>query len=126
SGVIEDLIQLKKWGSIPVIVHGGGRVINEVLKRTNISSEFIGGHRKTDAETMRFVEMALSGHVNSELVQRFNQSAYKAVGLSGKDGGMVRAKKRTHQRTKDGKIQTVDLGFVGDVEAVDPTLIRTV
>ncbi len=125
KGVVEDITSLKKLGAIPVIVHGGGRAIKALMEKVGLESEFIGGHRKTDAEAMRYVEMALSGSVNSDLVKLINGTEYKAVGLSGKDGGMVIAQKRMHQLTVDGQSQEVDLGFVGDVKAINTDLIYT-
>ncbi len=123
--VIDDIIALKKIGAIPVIVHGGGPVIKELLNQAGTESEFIEGHRKTDAEAMRYVEMALSGSVNSDLVTLINRSDFKAVGLSGKDGRMVTAIKRWHKYIEDGNSREADLGFVGDVETVNPELIHT-
>lgn len=125
KGVVEDIITLKKLGAVPVIVHGGGRAIKELMDKVGLQSEFIGGHRKTDAEAMRYVEMALSGSVNSDLVKLINGTDFKAVGLSGKDGAMVVAKKRMHRFTVDGKTEEVDLGFVGDVQSINTDLIHT-
>lgn len=123
-GVIADIVCLKELDIIPVIVHGGGRAIKKLLDKVGLQSEFIGGHRKTDAVTMHYVEMALTGSVNSELVKLVNREGLKAVGLSGKDGGMVTARKRLHRLSIDGKIEEADLGFVGDVEEVDTDLIH--
>ena len=124
-GVIADIVSLKKLGAVPVIVHGGGRVIKKILDDVGLKSEFVDGHRKTDAEAMRYVEMALTGSVNSDLVKLINATEFKAVGLSGKDGGMVVAQKRTHQLTVDGETREVDLGYVGDVKSVNTDLIHT-
>ena len=125
QGVVTDIIALKKLGAIPVIVHGGGRAIKKLMEQVGLESEFVGGHRKTDAEAMRYVEMALSGSVNSDLVKLINGTQYKAVGLSGKDGAMVVAKKRMHQLTVDGETKEVDLGLVGDVDAINTDIIHT-
>jgi len=125
QGVVNDIIALKKLGAIPVIVHGGGRAIKQLMSEVGLESKFIGGHRKTDAEAMRYVEMALSGSVNSDLVKLINGTDYKAVGLSGKDGAMVIAQKRMHRLTIDGNSQEVDLGFVGDVKAINTDIIHT-
>ena len=125
QGIIEDIVSLKQLGVIPVIVHGGGPAIKDLLDRVGVESEFIGGHRKTDTETMSFVEMALSGRVNSEIVNLINDTGLKAVGISGKDGGMVTAKKRTHNVTIDGDQNEVDLGHVGDVASIDTSLVQT-
>ncbi len=124
QSVVTDIIHLKELGIMPVIVHGGGRAIKELLDEAGLQSEFVGGHRKTDAVTMRYVEMALTGRVNSELVRLINGGGLMAVGLSGKDGGMVTARKRLHRFLADGKEQETDLGFVGDVEEIDTGLIR--
>ena len=125
QGVVEDITCLQKLGAIPIIVHGGGRAIKALMEQVGLESEFIGGHRKTDAEAMRYVEMALSGSVNSDLVKLINGTPFKAVGLSGKDGAMVIAEKRMHRLTVDGHTQEVDLGFVGDVKAINTDLIYT-
>lgn len=124
-GVVEDITILKKLGAVPVIVHGGGRAIKALMEKVGLKSEFIGGHRKTDAETMHYVEMALSGGVNSDLVKLINGTEFKAVGLSGKDGAMVVAQKRMHQLTVDGESREIDLGFVGDVKAINTDIIHT-
>lgn len=125
KNVVNNIVRLKELGAYPVIVHGGGRAIRQLLEEVGVQSEFIGGHRKTDATTMRYVEMALSGYVNSNLVKLINAAGLKAVGLSGKDALMVTAQKRMHQATVDGKPQQVDLGFVGDVDTIDTSLIQT-
>lgn len=124
KNVISDIIRLKELGVIPVVVHGGGPAIKKLLGDVGIESEFIGGHRKTDKEAMHYVEMALSGNVNSEIVKLINAAGYKAVGLSGKDAGMVLAKKRIHRLNIDGQEQEVDLGHVGDVDKIDTQLIH--
>ncbi len=123
SGVIGDIIALKKLDALPVIVHGGGPVIKEMLKVAKIESKFIEGHRVTDAKAMQYVEMALSGKVNGELVSLINSRDCSAVGLSGKDGKIVTAAKRFHQSEKKDK--KIDLGFVGDVESINTELVRS-
>lgn len=123
--VISDIITLRENGIIPVIVHGGGPAIKKLLDDVGVESEFVEGHRKTDSRTMGYVEMALSGSVNSEIVRLLNAAGQKAVGVSGKDGGMVTARKRTHKVTVDGKEQEVDLGHVGDVEDINTSLITS-
>ncbi len=107
-----------------VIVHGGGPFIQEALDRAQIESEFVDGHRKTSPEALKHVEMALKGEVNGTLVSLLNRLGTKAVGLSGKDGGVVRAKKRLHHAIADGRKTEVDLGQVGDVDHVEPELIH--
>lgn len=123
--VISDIITLRDNGIIPVIVHGGGLAIKKLLDEVDVESEFIEGHRKTDSRTMGYVEMALSGSVNSEIVRMINAAGHKAVGISGKDGGMVTAQKRVHKLTVDGKEQEVDLGHVGDVKQINTALVKT-
>ncbi len=121
-----DIILLKYIGINPVIVHGGGPQINETLKRYGIVSEFVRGMRVTDAATMSVVEMVLTGQVNREVVGYLNQHGGKAVGLSGKDGGLLLCKKHLQEVTaEDGTTEQVDMGFVGEIIKVDPTIIET-
>ncbi len=121
-----DIILLKYIGINPVIVHGGGPQINETLKRYGIVSEFVKGMRVTDAATMAVVEMVLTGQVNKEVVGYINQHGGKAVGLSGKDGRLLLCKKLLEEvKRDDGSIETVDIGYVGDIIKVDPTVIET-
>lgn len=122
--VLQNICSLKVKGYDVVIVHGGGPFIKQALKDANIVSEFIDGHRKTTPETYEYVEMALKGKVNGSLISLINSLGHKAVGLSGKDGKTVTAKKRLHQSNINGKLQEVDLGQVGDVAKVDTTLIK--
>lgn len=111
-----DISLLKLVGVNPVIVHGGGKEISHWLKKLGKESVFIDGLRYTDEETMEVTEMVLSGKINSEVVAFINQAGGKAVGLSGKDAGMFTAKKI---RSKEDK----DLGFVGDIETTDMSLL---
>lgn len=122
--VLQNICSLKDRGYQVVIVHGGGPFIKEALETARIESEFIDGHRKTPPEAFEHVEMALKGKVNGSLVSLINSLGYKAVGLSGKDGMSVVAKKRKHQRTVNGTREEVDLGQVGDVDRVDTALIN--
>lgn len=124
ENLLQEISYLKQSGFRPVIVHGGGPVIKETLDAAGIESEFIGGHRKTDETSMRFVEMALRGAVNGELVSILNRERVGAVGISGKDGNLVIAEKRYHEATIDGKTQKVDLGQVGDVQSVNPHIVH--
>ena len=124
-GIIEDIVRLKQANIIPVLVHGGGIVIKKLLDDVGIKSEFIGGHRKTDEQAMSYVEMALSGNVNSEIVKMLNSRGVKSVGISGKDAQTVTARKRIHRVIVDGKEEEVDLGHVGDVQRIDTGLIET-
>jgi acetylglutamate kinase len=121
-----DIILLKYIGINPVIVHGGGPQINETLKRYGIVSEFVRGMRVTDAATMGVVEMVLTGQVNREVVGYINQHGGKAVGLSGKDGGLLLCRKHFQEVPRDdGTVEKVDIGFVGEITRVDPTIIET-
>ncbi|HYS42462.1 MAG TPA: acetylglutamate kinase [Geobacteraceae bacterium] len=121
-----DVILLKYIGINPVIVHGGGPQINETLKRYGIVSEFVKGMRVTDAATMGVVEMVLTGQVNKEVVGYLNQHGGKAVGLSGKDGGLLLCKKLLQEvKRDDGSVETVDIGFVGDITRVDAAILET-
>jgi acetylglutamate kinase len=121
-----DIILLKYIGINPVIVHGGGPQINETLKRYGIVSEFVRGMRVTDGATMGVVEMVLTGQVNREVVGYLNQHGGKAVGLSGKDGGLLLCKKLLQEVTgENGTTEKIDMGFVGEITRVDPTIIET-
>jgi acetylglutamate kinase len=121
-----DVILLKYIGINPVIVHGGGPQINETLKRYGIVSEFVKGMRVTDAATMAVVEMVLTGQVNKEVVGYINQHGGRAVGLSGKDGGLLRCRKMLQEVARnDGTIEEIDIGFVGDVIKVDTAVLKT-
>jgi acetylglutamate kinase len=121
-----DIILLKYIGINPVIVHGGGPQINETLKRYGIVSEFVRGMRVTDAATMGVVEMVLTGQVNREVVGYLNQHGGKAVGLSGKDGGLLLCTKLLQEVVgENGVPEKVDMGFVGEIVKVDPTIIET-
>lgn len=104
-----------------VLVHGGGPFIAETLAMAGIESTFIGGHRQTSAEALRYTEMALKGRVNGTLVSLLNKAGCKAVGLSGKDGRMAIAEKRYHQSPEG---DAIDLGSVGDISSIDPTLLH--
>jgi acetylglutamate kinase len=107
-------------GMRPVIVHGGGPQIGQVLKRMDIKSEFVSGLRVTDDETMDVVEMVLVGKVNKEIVNLINVQGGKAVGLSGKDGRLIRAQKlEMAVERADAAPEIIDLGKVGEVVAVD-------
>lgn len=121
--VMDDIVTLHSLGLKPVVVHGGGPVIKETLDDAGIVSEFIGGHRKTDEQAMRYVEMALSGSVNGSLVSLLNSKGGRAVGLTGKDGRLVQVEKRYHQITNEEGTRDVDLGHVGNVTDVNPELL---
>src|SRR5512134_891999 len=121
-----DVILLKYIGINPVIVHGGGPQINETLKHYGIVSEFVKGMRVTDAATMSVVEMVLTGQVNKEVVGYLNQHGGKAVGLSGKDGGLLLCEKLLQDvKNEQGAVEKVDIGFVGDVVGVNTDILVT-
>jgi len=117
-----DVVLLKLVGMNPVVVHGGGPQIDEMLKRVGKEGEFVQGMRVTDAETMSVVEMVLGGQVNKEIVNLINRHGGKAVGLTGKDGNFIRAKKLLIQ-DKDHPETMIDIGQVGDIVSIDPSLI---
>jgi acetylglutamate kinase len=117
----KDVLLLRLVGIRPVIVHGGGPQIGALMKRLGKEPHFVGGMRVTDQETMEIVEMVLVGKINKEIVGLINLHGGRAVGLSGKDGSLIRAHKRLH-RTADGTM--ADIGLVGEVDAVNPELIR--
>ncbi len=112
--VMQDIILLRSLGAFPVLVHGGGPYINAWLEKLNIPARFENGLRVTDARTLDIVRMVLLGQVNSELVLMATQMGGRAIGLSGTDGGMLQA-----------KILNQRLGFVGEIESVDPTLVQS-
>lgn len=115
--IVQDIVLLKLVGIKPVIVHGGGPEINNMLKRLDIQSEFINGLRVTTKETMEVVEMVLAGKVNKQIVEMISRQGGCPVGLTGKDGKMLRAKKLE----KDG----ADLGYVGEIVKVNTRLIKS-
>ncbi|MDP2106225.1 MAG: acetylglutamate kinase, partial [Desulfobulbaceae bacterium] len=121
-----DIIMLKYIGINPVIVHGGGPQINEFLKKMNIQSDYVQGMRVTDGATMDVVEMVLVGKVNKEIVSLINLHGGKAVGLSGRDGDLVRARKMKilKSQLKDAPPEIIDLGRVGEVTAVNPEVLE--
>ena len=117
-----DVVLLKLVGMNPVVVHGGGPQIDDLLKRVGKQGQFIQGMRVTDAETMALVEMVLGGQVNKEIVALINQHGGKAVGLTGKDGSFIRAKKLL-MPNRDNPADLLDIGQVGDITSIDPSLI---
>ena len=122
-----DMVLLKQVGTNPLVVHGGGPQIGDMLKRMAIKSEFIDGLRVTDRATVEVVEMVLAGSINKSIVAAINEAGGRAVGISGKDANLIRVTKLT--RTKidpDSNIEKiVDLGFVGDPSEIDVTLLNT-
>lgn len=121
-----DMVLLKEVGINPVVVHGGGPQIGDLLAKLNIESRFVNGMRVTDAETMDVVEMVLGGLVNKGIVNLINQAGGKAIGLTGKDGSQIRARqlKVEHQTPEMTVPEIIDIGHVGEVEHVSTDLIR--
>ncbi len=119
-----DIILLRLVGILPVVVHGGGPQIESLLARVGKKGEFIQGMRVTDTETMDLVEMVLAGQVNKEIVELINHAGGKAVGLTGQDGGLIRARKML-VKADDTSTETFDLGHVGEIESVDPAIIHS-
>jgi acetylglutamate kinase len=122
QGFAKDVVLLKLVGLNPVIVHGGGPQINDLLKRVGKEGEFIQGMRVTDRETMDIVEMVLGGLVNKEIVSLINHHGGKAVGLTGKDGEFIRARK-LKVKNKEKADEFIDIGQVGEVVGIDPALV---
>ena len=120
SSFARDVVLLKLVGMNPVVVHGGGPQIEEMLTRLGKKGEFIEGMRVTDAETMDVVEMVLGGQVNKEVVELINQAGGKAVGLTGQDGAFIQARKMKLPSRENG---SVDLGQVGEIDSIDPAVI---
>ena len=120
-----DVVLMKLVGMNPVVVHGGGPQIGALLEKIGKKSEFIQGMRVTDRETMDVVEMVLGGLVNKEIVSLINKHGGKAVGLTGKDGGLIRARKMVMKkpRPRAEPDEIVDIGQVGEVEAIDPEVV---
>lgn len=118
-----DVVLLKLVGMRPVVVHGGGPQIDEALKKIGKKSEFIQGMRVTDAETMEVVEWVLGGQVQQDIVMMINSFGGKAVGLTGKDGALIRARRmQLPDQEHPGKF--LDVGFVGEIESIDPSIVR--
>jgi acetylglutamate kinase len=124
----EDIVLLKAIGINPVVVHGGGPQIGAMLKKLGVESRFVDGLRVTDKATAEVAEMVLSGAINKDIVSWIARAGGKAMGISGKDGGLVRAAKvQRTTRDPDSQIeQVVDLGFVGEPEQVDTSIIETI
>lgn len=122
TAVMQDLILMRLVGMLPVVVHGGGPQIDQAMKASGLQPTFVKGLRVTDAETMRIVERVLVGEINQHIVALLGRLGGEAVGVSGKDGGLIRARKAAPAMV-DG--QPVDLGLVGEVAAVEPRPLRT-
>ena len=119
----EDVVLLKLVGMNPVVVHGGGPQIETALKRLGKEGRFVQGMRVTDAETMEVVEWVLAGEVQQDIVGLINQAGGKAVGLTGRDGGLIRARKLKMLDHKDPSLEH-DVGQVGDIDQIDPSVVR--
>ncbi len=122
-----DIIMMKYIGLNPVVVHGGGPQIGKVLEAMKIESHFIQGMRVTDSETMNVVEMVLGGKVNKEIITNINRHGGKAVGITGKDGGLIQARKLEMTAVNPDTLtpEIIDIGMVGEVESVDPAIIKS-
>lgn len=122
-----DITLLKFVGMNPVVVHGGGPQINRVLEKMGITTKFVSGMRFTDQQTMDVVEMVLGGQINKSIVAQINQQGGRAVGLTGKDGGLIRAEKLqvTQPVAENLPPEIIDLGLVGTVTDVNPQIIDT-
>ena len=125
-GFARDIVLMKLVGMNPVVVHGGGPQIGNMLKQVGKETQFVEGMRVTDSETMDVVEMVLGGLVNKEIVNLINQHGGHAVGLTGKDGGLIHARKLTFQRHNPemNAPEIVDIGHVGEVASIDPSIIN--
>jgi acetylglutamate kinase len=122
----EDIVMLKQVGINPIVVHGGGPQIGKMLERLKIQSSFVDGLRVTDSTTVEIVEMVLSGSINKQIVSEINAAGGIAVGISGKDGQLIEARKlRRSMRDPDSNIEKIlDLGFVGEPMRINPTLLQ--
>ena len=122
-----DIVLLKQVGVHPVVVHGGGPQIGKMLERLSVKTQFIDGLRVTDANTVEVVEMVLSGAINKNIVSVINEAGGTAIGLSGKDGGLIQATKlRRTRRDKGSNIENIlDLGFVGEPSQINPQILTS-
>lgn len=123
--VAQDVVLMRYVGMRPVIVHGGGPQIGDAMVKAGLTPTFIDGLRVTDPETMRIVETVMVGSINQEIVGLINRSGGTAVGLSGKDGNFIRARKAQLRKGKGAEAELVDLGLVGDIVAVHPKVVRS-
>jgi len=124
ESTVKDVLLLYFVGIKPIVVHGGGPEISEKMKKFGITPKFIDGLRVTDAETMEIVEMVLDGKINSKIVSLFIKNGGKAVGISGKDGLLIVAKKKLIKRKRGDFEEVIDLGFVGETEYVNPEILK--
>ncbi len=125
NDIIQDVVLLRFVGIHPIIVHGGGPEISEKMKRMGKESQFVGGLRVTDDETLEIARMVLVGNINTEIVALIGKHGAKGIGLSGKDGKMIIAKKKPFQKVMIEDVEhEVDLGWVGDTEIINPELLN--
>ncbi len=124
ESTIKDILLLYFVGIKPIVVHGGGPEITEKMEKLGIKPKFVDGLRVTDKETMEIVEMVLDGKINSKIVTTFIKYGGRAVGLSGKDGLLIVAKKKLIRKRKNGEEIVIDLGYVGETEYVNPEILR--
>lgn len=124
ESTIKDILLLYFVGIKPIVVHGGGLEITEKMEKLGIKPKFVDGLRVTDKETMEIVEMVLDGKINSKIVTTFIKYGGRAVGLSGKDGLLIVAKKKLIRKRKNGEEIVIDLGYVGETEYVNPEILR--
>ena len=122
--VMQDIALMKFVGINPVIVHGGGPEITGFLKKVGKESSFVSGLRVTDEETVEIAEMVLDGKINSEIVTLLNRRGVRAVGLSGKDAGLIQAEKKLATVYEDGEKTKVDIGYVGKAKKIDITIVK--
>jgi acetylglutamate kinase len=125
SSFARDIVLMKLVGLNPIVVHGGGPQIGQMLEKLNIKTRFVDGMRVTDSETMDVVEMVLGGLVNKEIVSLINKHGGKAIGLTGKDGDLIRARKITPKKpsAETDASEIIDLGYVGEVSSIDPAAV---
>ncbi|MCX7770718.1 MAG: acetylglutamate kinase [Proteobacteria bacterium] len=119
-----DIVLLQYVGMKPIVVHGGGPQIDELMKKLGKKITFVEGLRVTDRETMDIVEMVLGGAINTEIVSMINKHGGKAIGLSGEDGNMIRAEKIFGKKITEEGIKDIDIGFVGEVESIDVNILK--
>ncbi len=124
ESTIKDILLLYFVGIKPIVVHGGGPEISEKMEKLGIKPKFVDGLRVTDRETMEIVEMVLDGKINSKIVTTFIKNGGRAVGLSGKDGLLIVAKKKVIKKKENGREVVIDLGYVGETEYVNPEILK--
>jgi len=125
DGIVRDIVALRGYGAMPVIVHGGGPEIDAMMKRTGLTPRFVSGLRVTDDATLEIVRMVLVGNVNPDIVSLIARHGGRGVGLIGNDGGLLLARRKPPEKVMvEGHEESVDYGLVGEVERVDPTILH--